>query len=66
MTYVTFSEMNHDSIVNALIEHIESMTKIKVVTGIIPINVCAHCGPGTIGLLASPKINGKSILDFAK
>lgn len=64
--YTVISFGADDSIVNALIEHIESMTKIKVVTGIIPINVCAHCGPGTIGLLATPKINGKSILDFAK
>lgn len=35
-----------------------------VVSGIIPINVCAHCGPGTIGLVVSEKINGKSINDF--
>lgn len=35
-----------------------------LVTGIIPINVCAHCGPGTIGLVVSEKINGKSINDF--
>jgi fatty acid-binding protein DegV len=32
--------------------------------GIVPINVCAHCGPGTIGLLVSPKINGKRIGEF--
>jgi DegV family protein with EDD domain len=32
--------------------------------GIVPINVCAHCGPGTIGLLVSPKFNGKSIKDY--
>ena len=31
---------------------------------LVPINVCAHCGPGTIGLFASRKINGKSIRDF--
>lgn len=35
-----------------------------VVSGLIPINVCAHCGPGTIGLVVSEKINGKSINDF--
>lgn len=34
------------------------------IKGILPINVCAHCGPGTIGLIAAPKINGKSIKDF--
>lgn len=36
----------------------------KAVTGIIPINVCAHCGPGTIGIIISPKINGKSLKEF--
>ncbi len=34
------------------------------VTGNVPVNVCAHCGPGTIGLLVSQKINGKSLSDF--
>jgi DegV family protein with EDD domain len=33
----------------------------KVINGIIPINVCAHCGPGTMGLLVTKKINGESI-----
>jgi DegV family protein with EDD domain len=32
--------------------------------GIVPINVCAHCGPGTIGLMVSKKINGKSIKEY--
>lgn len=36
----------------------------NTVKGIIPINVCAHCGPGTIGIIVSPKINGKSIREF--
>ena len=36
----------------------------SVSKGIIPINVCAHCGPGTIGLIVSRKINGKSIAEF--
>lgn len=35
-----------------------------VMRGIIPVNVCAHCGPGTIGLVVSPKINGKSIKEL--
>ncbi len=34
------------------------------IKGIVPINVCAHCGPGTIGVVVSKKINGKSIKDF--
>lgn len=36
----------------------------KIVDAIIPINCCAHCGPGTVGLLVSPKMNGKSLNDF--
>lgn len=36
----------------------------EVIKGIIPINVCAHCGPGTIGLVVSKKINGKSLKEF--
>lgn len=27
----------------------------------IAINVCAHCGPGTIGIIVTPHINGRSI-----
>lgn len=38
----------------------------KVNKGIIPINVCAHCGPGTIGLVVSKKINGKPLSSFIK
>lgn len=34
--------------------------------GILPINVCAHCGPGTVGISISRKINGKSITEFLK
>jgi len=34
------------------------------IKGLLPINVCAHCGPGTVGLIVTPKINGKSIKDF--
>ena len=36
----------------------------KLIKGIVPINVCAHCGPGTIGLSISQKINGKSLNEF--
>ena len=38
--------------------------KDNVVEGMVPVNVCAHCGPGTIGLFVTPKINGKSIKQF--
>lgn len=55
-----------EKIVSSLVEHIETTINAKVIQGLLPINVCAHCGPGTIGIIASPKINGKSILDFYK
>lgn len=31
---------------------------------IVPINVCAHCGPGTIGVLITPKVNNKPLSEF--
>lgn len=51
---------------NYVMEHAQNAlaSGSGVVTGLIPINVCAHCGPGTIGLVVSQKINGKSINDF--
>jgi len=36
----------------------------QLIRGLIPINICAHCGPGTIGVLITKKINGKSLRDF--
>lgn len=62
--YTIVSFDGDENIVNALAEHIETSCETKILKGIMPINVCAHCGPGTIGLVASPKINGKSIKDF--
>jgi len=34
------------------------------VKAVLPINVCAHCGPGTVGLVLSKKINGKSLSEY--
>lgn len=63
-----FSVVSFDgnpSIVHNVIDYVgEKIGVDNVVVGIIPINVCAHCGPGTIGLIVSKKINGKSIKDF--
>lgn len=42
----------------------EKFGKDAYILGIVPINVCAHCGPGTIGLVVTKKINGKSIREF--
>ncbi|MBR1984061.1 MAG: DegV family protein [Clostridia bacterium] len=36
------------------------------VKGLIPINVCAHCGPGTIGIIATRKMGGVSLIDYIK
>ncbi len=62
-TFISFDALEanfnylHDYVQNKIGEQ-------KVVTGIIPINVCAHCGPGTMGLLVTKKINGKSLNEF--
>lgn len=54
----------------ALIEFLKSELNIFLngyQTAVLPIaiNVCAHCGPGTFGLLVSKKF-GKSLYDFIK
>ena len=54
----------NESTFNYIKEYCNSKLDGKLIGGIIPINVCAHCGPGTIGLIVSQKINGKSISDF--
>ena len=54
-----------ESTLETICEHLKNMLpNYKLVRGIIPINVCAHCGPGTIGLLLTPKINGNSLNDY--
>lgn len=55
----------------ALINNIKhSLSEIykdyEVPTLPIAINVCAHCGPGTIGFLVTPKINNHSLTDYLK
>lgn len=42
----------------------ELLGKGVVINGIVPINVCAHCGPGAIGIVVTPKINNKSLNEF--
>lgn len=54
----------NEAIVNSIYEYATSSLGVEPLKGLIPINVCAHCGPGTIGFVVSPKINGKSIRDF--
>lgn len=57
----------NEQLLNFIIKHIEDQFdgyKVKVQP--IAINVCAHCGPGTIGVLVTPKINNKSIYEYLK
>lgn len=54
----------NEAIVNAIYEHTTNVLGVEPLKGLIPINVCAHCGPGTIGFLVTPKINGKSLKEF--
>lgn len=62
-TIVSFDA--NEAIVEKLIHYMESLNENNdVIRGIIPINICAHCGPGTIGFIATPKVNGKSIKEF--
>ena len=50
---------------NYLLDYVQNKVgEQKVISGIIPINVCAHCGPGTMGLIVTKKINGKSLNEF--
>ena len=54
-----------ESEVEELSQYIEEkFPGYKVKRGIIPINVCAHCGPGTIGILISKKVNGKALNEY--
>lgn len=48
-----------------LLNHLQEMVGDEnVIQGLLPINVCAHCGPGTIGLILTKKILGKSLKEF--
>lgn len=63
--YTLISFDAKENMLNVVMNYLnELLPDYKVIEGIIPINVCAHCGPGTVGVLVSPNINGKSINDF--
>ena len=54
-----------ENVYNSIYEYLEgNLDGHQPNKGIIPINVCAHCGPGSIGVIISPKINGKSLKEF--
>ena len=44
--------------------YIKEVLGVDAIIGSIPVNVCAHCGPGTVGLVVAPRINGKSVTEF--
>lgn len=52
------------SAVDYIVNHLKNSLNSEIITGLIPINACAHCGPGTIGFTVTKKINGKSLIDF--
>ncbi len=53
--------------VEYIVQYVKSVFDgYEPIRGILPINVSAHCGPGTIGLVITPRINGKSLKEFIK
>ncbi|MBP3503711.1 MAG: DegV family protein [Bacilli bacterium] len=53
------------NVINMLSDYIsDKLNGYRPIIGVIPINICAHCGPGTIGVLVTPKINGKSLKEY--
>lgn len=61
-TFISFDAAQ--STYGYILDHAKEKLGDSVVEGIIPINVCAHCGPGTIGMVVSQKINGKALSEF--
>ena len=53
-----------------LYEYVENKVKeilgVEPIHAILPINVSAHCGPGTVGIITSKKIGNKSLADYVK
>ncbi|MBR6737071.1 MAG: DegV family protein [Clostridia bacterium] len=62
--YSVLSFDANEYLLNYICEVTETVTGNKPILGAIPINVGAHCGPGTIGVAITKKINGKSLKDF--
>lgn len=54
-----------ESVLNSIKEYFNCVVgESRVIMGIVPINLCAHCGPGTIGVSVTKKIEGKSLKEF--
>ena len=54
----------NEKVAQYVYDYAENLLGGKYIKGVVPINACAHCGPGTIGVVVSPKINGKSLIEF--
>jgi fatty acid-binding protein DegV len=54
----------------ALYAYVEGKVKeilgVEPVHAVLPINVCAHCGPGTIGIITSKKVSEKPLIEYVK
>lgn len=60
--YVVVSFDGNEELINYIIKDINKhFEDYNVHVSPIAINVCAHCGPGTVGLIVTPRINDKSI-----
>ena len=63
--YSVFSFDGEQRVLDDIYKHMQNVfPDYKFIRGHIPVNVCAHCGPGTIGISVTPKINGKSITEY--
>lgn len=63
--YTIISFDGDANVINMLSDYIsDKLNGYRPIIGVIPINICAHCGPGTIGVLVTPKINGKSLKEY--
>ena len=60
--YIVVSFEGNEELVNYLIREINKFfPDYKVPVLPVAINVCAHCGPGTVGVLIVPRINDHSL-----
>lgn len=59
--YTIASFSADQTLLDFTINEIKLHQNVDVTVVPVPINVCAHCGPGTLGLIVSKKLNKKSL-----
>lgn len=59
--YTIASFSADQTLLDFTINEIKLHQNVDVTIVPVPINVCAHCGPGTLGLIVSKKLNKKSL-----